>query len=69
MLIYAAIVSWKAYEMRDQINTDGVAYIRHAQYLSEGRFAQSVSGYWSPLLSWCMCLFSTLGWTACIRRE
>ena len=54
MLVYAALVSWNAYKMRDQINPDAVCYIRNALYIAEGRFADSVSGYWSPLISWCM---------------
>jgi hypothetical protein len=52
--IYALAVIPLAWLARDQINPDGVAYIRNAMYLAQGRFAASASGYWSPLLSWCM---------------
>ena len=52
--IYVALVSWQAYKMRDQINPDAISYIRNAQYLTEARFADSVSGLRSPLISWCM---------------
>lgn len=34
------------------INPDAVAYLRIAQYYSEGRFDLAVSGYWGPLFSW-----------------
>jgi len=40
-----------------QINPDGVAYLRLAGYLAEGNFQQSISGYWGPLISWCMAPF------------
>lgn len=43
--------------MREQINSDAIAYLRNAQYVVEGRYADSVSGYWSPLLSWCIAPF------------
>ncbi len=45
----------------NQINLDAVAYFRHALYLSQGDFATSVSGYWSPLLTWCLAPFIGLG--------
>ncbi len=61
LMIYVVLVSWRAYTMRDQINPDAVSYIRNAQYLAEGRFADSVSGYWSPLISWCMAPFLYFG--------
>ena len=37
----------------DRINPDAVSYLRHALYLTEGRLYDSISGYWSPVLSWC----------------
>jgi hypothetical protein len=54
LLIYAALVSWQGWRMREQINPDAVSYIQNARYLAQGRLAESVSGYWSPLLSWCI---------------
>jgi hypothetical protein len=37
---------------REQINPDGLAYIRIAQYYLNGQTDLMVSGYWGPLLSW-----------------
>jgi len=50
--LYAVVICPNAIWNRDQINPDAIAYIRHAVYLSQGRWLDSVSGYWSPLLSW-----------------
>lgn len=33
-------------------NADAIAYLRTAQYYSEGRFDLAVNGYWGPLFSW-----------------
>ena len=46
-LIVMTIVSLR---LHDHINTDGVAYLRHARYLADGQWTLGVSGYWSPLL-------------------
>ena len=52
LLLYAVLVCFVGFAQRDQINPDGIAYVRNALYLSQGKWADSVSGYWSPLLSW-----------------
>ncbi len=36
----------------DQLNTDGIAYLRLAHYYAHGPLPLAVSGYWGPLLSW-----------------
>jgi hypothetical protein len=46
-----AILAWTH---RYQINTDGVSYIRIAQYYANGQWELMVSGYWGPLISWLM---------------
>jgi len=51
-LLYTATVIPLAISSRDRINPDAVAYIRRAIYISRGDFAHSLSGYWSPLISW-----------------
>ena len=61
LLIYVVLVSWQGYRMRDQINHDAVSYIRNAHYIAQGQFSDSVSGYWSPLLSWCIAPFVYFG--------
>lgn len=61
LILYVSLVSWQAYWMRDQINPDAISYIRNAQYITEGRFADSVSGHRCPLLSWCMAPFLYFG--------
>jgi hypothetical protein len=36
----------------DDVNTDTLVYARFAGYIAEGRFADTVTGCWSPLLPW-----------------
>lgn len=50
---FAVRLSFALRDHGDTINPDAVAYLRNALYWTEGRFADAVSGYWSPLLSWC----------------
>lgn len=45
----AAAVTWG---YRDQLNVDGVAYLRIAGYYAAHDFDRAVTGYWAPLLSW-----------------
>ncbi len=52
-LLIAPIIAWRH---RAAINPDGIIYIRKAQFLLEGNFWQSVSGYWPPAISWCVAL-------------
>ncbi len=37
---------------REQLNPDGLAYLRIAEYYLSGQTDLMVSGYWGPLLSW-----------------
>ena len=57
LVCYAIIACLSGVARRDQINPDGIAYIRNALRLSEGRGLDSASGYWSPLLSWSLAPF------------
>ncbi len=41
--------------------SDGVSYLRVAEHLLAGRFAESVNGYWSPLYSWLLVPLLGLG--------
>lgn len=61
IVLYAIGFIVTAVLLRDQINPDAVSYLRNAQYLSEGRIADSVSGYWSPLLSWSIAPLLVMG--------
>jgi hypothetical protein len=54
LTVYLVLVSGAAVCLRDQINPDAVCYLRNARYLAEGRWADAVSAYWSPGLSWCL---------------
>jgi hypothetical protein len=53
-VIYIGAVSFGAVLNIDQMNPDGVSYIRIAQYVLGGRTDLMISGYWSPLISWLM---------------
>ena len=44
-----------------RLNTDAIAYMRVAEYWSNGNFGLAVNGYWGPLLSWLMVPFLWLG--------
>ncbi len=61
LVLYAILAGLAAVAQRDQINRDAIAYIRNAVYLSQGRLLDSVSGYWSPLLSWSLAPFMYFG--------
>ncbi len=57
LLLALPLAVWQ----RDLIGNDGIAFIRHAMYLADGRFLDSVSSYWSPLLVWSLAPFQLLG--------
>lgn len=52
LTLYTGLVIPVVYFNRNVVITDAVSYIGIARLLSEGQFAESVSGYWSPLISW-----------------
>ncbi|MBV8780082.1 MAG: hypothetical protein JO353_01680 [Phycisphaerae bacterium] len=54
LVVYIAAAIPIGWRERFQINPDGIIYIRKAQFLLNGHFLQSVSGYWPPGLSWCI---------------
>ena len=54
ILLYVLLVISAAWLRRTQINPDGICYIRLATYLLRHDWSHAVSGYWSPLFSWCM---------------
>jgi hypothetical protein len=61
LVLYAAIVIPLAIASRERINPDAVSYIRRALYISRGDFYHSLSGYWSPLISWCIAPLMKMG--------
>jgi hypothetical protein len=61
LAMYLALAAWSAVRNADQINPDGVCYIRLAGYLAGGRATDSISSYWSPLISWCMAPLLAVG--------
>lgn len=61
LLVYAVLVSWSSCRMRDPIYPDTIGYVRNAQSIAQGQFGDSVSGYWSPLFSWCIAPFAYFG--------
>lgn len=58
---YIILASTFGYDNRYQINPDGVSYLRLARHIAEGNFQQSVTGYWGPLISWCIAPFLFFG--------
>src|SRR4051812_37349686 len=61
LLLYAAIMVPGIHARVEQINADGVIYIRRADYIAGGNWSASLSGYWSPLISWCIVPLRRLG--------
>lgn len=53
-LVYTLLVIPAVWMRRDQINPDGICYIRLSTYLLRHDWSHAISGYWSPLLPWCM---------------
>lgn len=64
LAIYCIVVTVCAWIGRDQLNPDGVAYLRQAALIAQGRPSEAVSGYWSPVLSWCIAPLIALGFDA-----
>ena len=54
LAVYVVVVVPLAYHQRDRINPDAVSYLQRARMLVDGDFRQSVSAYWSPMISWCI---------------
>ncbi len=46
------LLIWAGWVNQDWISTDGISYIRIAQYYASGEFGLAVSAYWGPMLSW-----------------
>ncbi|MCQ9206120.1 MAG: hypothetical protein NG737_07410 [Omnitrophica bacterium] len=61
LITYISLVTIFSFANRYFINPDGVSYMRLAGYIAEGNFQQSVSGHWSPLISWCLAPFMLFG--------
>ena len=51
-LVQIVLAEKSAWLFHNQLNPDGLAYIRIAQYYLRGQTALMISGYWGPLLSW-----------------
>ena len=60
-VVYAVVAGILGWMYRDALNPDAVSYLRNAEHIVEGRFALSVSGYWSPMLSWLLAIPVALG--------
>jgi len=54
MAVYVPLAIILGIRHKENLLGDAVCYVRRALYLSQGEFYYSISGYWSPLISWCM---------------
>src|SRR5262245_9047810 len=54
LAVYAGAAAFEVSRHRDLMNPDAICYLRNALYVSRGDLARSVSGVWSPLVSWCV---------------
>lgn len=61
LALYSCLAGCHAFLWRDELNPDAVSYLRNAAYLLDGRFTDAISGYWSPLLTWCVTPFIYAG--------
>ena len=64
LALYLAVAIPVALANADRLNPDGVCYLRLAQYLAAGDWADGVSLYWSPALPFCVAPLVALGWDA-----
>ncbi|MGH8984329.1 MAG: glycosyltransferase [Acidimicrobiia bacterium] len=46
---------------RNTVQVDGLAYVRIAQYYSDGDFAHAINGFWGPLYSWLLAPLLRIG--------
>ena len=59
-ILIVALAAYAAFEIpaavgnANRINPDAVSYLRNALYWTQGRLLDALSGYWSPMLSWCV---------------
>ncbi|GJL60551.1 MAG: hypothetical protein NPIRA03_34080 [Nitrospirales bacterium] len=53
-ILQIGLLIWAGWVNQDWISTDGISYIRIAQYYASGQFDLAISGYWGPMLSWIM---------------
>ena len=51
-LVQIVLAAKSVWMFQEQINPDGLAYMRIAEYYLRGQSALAISGYWGPLLSW-----------------
>ena len=61
VIIYLLVGIPVAWRCVDQINPDGVAHLRLAEYYAEGNLHLAIVGLWSPLLSWLIAPLLRLG--------
>jgi hypothetical protein len=54
LLLYGGLMLFGVRARLEQMNVDGIIYIRRAQYMAGGLWWESLTGYWSPLISWCI---------------
>jgi hypothetical protein len=46
---------------QNNLNPDGIAYLRLASYYAVGNVGLALSGYWEPMLSWAVAILLKLG--------
>ena len=61
LIVYLALIVPAAVSNVERVNPDGISYICLARNLSEGRLFDSVSSWWSPLISWCIAPLLAVG--------
>lgn len=61
MVYYLALSVWFISYYRHETDADGISYISLAQKYLNGDFANAVNGYWSPMISWFIAPFMSLG--------
>ena len=61
LLVYLLIALPVGFATRERFNSDGVCYLHRAILLTRGDLSDSISGYWSPGLTWSVVPFLWLG--------
>ncbi|HUG37324.1 MAG TPA: hypothetical protein VML54_10265, partial [Candidatus Limnocylindrales bacterium] len=66
---YGVLALGAAFHFADEIDTDGVAYLRIGGYYAAGDLGRAVSAYWSPLYSWLLAPGLALGVPALLAAK
>jgi len=60
-IVHVIFLAWAIWPNRNNLNPDGISYLRLATYYAELKTPLMISGYWGPMLSWIAAVWIKLG--------